>query len=95
VAVVLIAAAAALVMIDPSALLLQPALALAVLLAARRYPGERTLVALSASRGRPRVQAPSSIELPCSAEIALPRGGLLLGRSLAVRPPPTAAPAAA
>jgi hypothetical protein len=80
--------AVALVMIDSSALCVGPALVLLVVLALRRYPGERILAVLTARRGRHRAWARTSSQPPRSADIASPRGGLLLARSLAVRPPP-------
>jgi hypothetical protein len=74
---------------DPSALCALPALALPLLLALRRYPGERMLVVLVGARERsprPRASVPTGVR----AEFPRPRGGLLLGRALAVRPPPAA-----
>jgi hypothetical protein len=70
-------------------LFLLPALALIVALLARRYPGERLLVAFSGRRRkrRPRPR-PSTARLTRRAPVEVVRGGLLLGRSLAVRPPP-------
>jgi hypothetical protein len=74
-------------------LCLLPALALALTLLARRYPGERVLIALrgepSARRPRPRFAAGTCR----SVVLAAVQGGLLIGRSLAVRPPPVLAPA--
>lgn len=65
-----------------------PALLLACLVLARRYPGERVLVALSQERrecwSRPR----SSANARRSLVLVAVHGGLLIGRSLAVRPPP-------
>ena len=69
-----------------------PALLLGLVLLARRYPGERLLVAArAAQRTRwPRAQSqPRMRARPAAAAIA--RGGQLLARSLAVRPPPRAA----
>jgi hypothetical protein len=82
--------AVALVMIDSSALSAGPALVLLVVLALRRYPGERVLTVLTARAGGNRARAGTSSQPPPSADIASPRGGLLLARSLAVRPPPAA-----
>ncbi|HVC84238.1 MAG TPA: hypothetical protein VNC12_03205 [Solirubrobacteraceae bacterium] len=69
-------------------LYLLPALALAAPLILRRYPGERRLLALIAGRSRPRrglgARAPSSAR----RGTLVPRGGLLIACSLAVRPPP-------
>jgi hypothetical protein len=76
-------------------LCLLPALALVAVLLARRYPGERTLLALRGEvarrprRKRARVQTGSARR----AEVLLARGGLLIGRALAVRPPPRSLPA--
>lgn len=69
-----------------------PVLLFGLVLLARRYPGERLLVAAcAAQRTRwPRAQSqPRMRARPAAATIA--RGGQLLGRSLAVRPPPRAA----
>jgi len=69
-------------------LFLLPALVLAVSLLARRYPGERALLGLRRPR-RPRWARPrswtSARRRPVLASV---RGGLLIGRFLAVRPPP-------
>ncbi len=69
-----------------------PAALLALLVAVRRYPGERALLAL-ASRRRTAAHAPR----PALAHARhrgvcalLPRGGALLAFGLAVRPPPAA-----
>jgi len=87
-------AVAVLASLDPAVLSTLPALALALLIALRRYPGERALVALSSRRRRVR-HAQSASAVPTGrARIARPRGGLLLGCSLAVRPPPVALAAA-
>ncbi len=71
-------------------LCMAPALALAIPLLARRYPGERILTALKARRTvrwpRPR----SAARAPRAVILVAAHGGLLIGRSLAVRPPPTA-----
>jgi hypothetical protein len=68
-----------------------PALLLGLVLLARRYPGERLLVAARAQRTRwPHAQSqPRARTRPAAATIA--RGGQLLASSLAVRPPPRAA----
>jgi len=69
-------------------LCLLPALALAMPLLARRYPGERVLLVLRGERRphwpRPRSSAPGARRVRVTAV----RGGLLIGRALAVRPPP-------
>jgi hypothetical protein len=75
-------------------LYLLPALMLALPLLARRYPGERALIALRrAERGvrwaRPRSSSPARRRVVHF----LVRGGRLIGRSLAVRPPPALSPA--
>jgi hypothetical protein len=77
-----------LVRLDPTALGALPALALPLLLMLRRYPGERALIALSAARRTRRWPALRRACVAPRAHIDLPRGGLLLARSLAVRPPP-------
>jgi hypothetical protein len=83
---------AGLAALDPSALCIVPVLALGLLLALRGYPGERVLSALRrASTPRPRVQRVPRVSRPArAAVVGMPRGGLLLARSLAVRPPPAA-----
>jgi hypothetical protein len=87
--VALAIAALALVKLDPSVLYVLPALVLLVLLTLRRYPGERILAVLSGARPeRPR-RARSSLPLRARSQVAVPRGGLLLACSLAVRPPPS------
>jgi hypothetical protein len=85
--------AAAVSGIDASGLLhLAPALVLAVALLARRYPGERLIVRLAGSGARhprrPRTGALKPRTSRAYAAALVPRGGLLLARSLAVRPPP-------
>jgi len=73
---------------------LAPALVLAVALLARRYPGERLIVRLAGSGARHRRRARVGALKPRTsrtyAAALVPRGGLLLARSLAVRPPPAA-----
>ncbi len=75
-------------------LCLLPVAALAVPLLLRRYPGAARLVALSS---RERIAPRRSDAVPGSpgrlALVAV-RGGLLIARSLAVRPPPASLPAA-
>ncbi len=70
-------------------LCLLPALALAVALLARRYPGERTLARLGAPRRRARWARPrASVPRAARTFAVATHGGLLIARSLAVRPPP-------
>ncbi len=71
-------------------LYLLPALTLALALLARRYPGARALLALRARRPQIRWPRPHSSSAPLTPRLALTtaRGGLLIARSLAVRPPP-------
>lgn len=79
--------------IDPGVLCLLPALGLALVLLAGRYPGELVLTGL---RERPRRRAPRALACLCArtrASAVMPRGGLLIGCSLAVRPPPLCASA--
>jgi hypothetical protein len=68
-----------------------PALALAFVLLLRRYPGERTLARLAAPRRRTRWAHPRA-SVPCAARsfVVAAHGGLLIARSLAIRPPPLA-----
>jgi hypothetical protein len=65
---------------------LLPALLLLLALAARRYPGERALLALIV-RGRRRRAHVDALLRPRPRAL-LPRGGRLIATSLAVRPPP-------
>jgi hypothetical protein len=76
------------VAVDPTALCLLPAFAFAVPLLINRYPGERTIAALSHARQRRWARPCSSVPRIRSVARVLARGGLLLARSLAVRPPP-------
>ncbi len=69
-------------------LCLLPALALALPLLARRYPGERVLLALREERRLTLAAASSSVPRSRRVPTVAVRGGLLLGRALAVRPPP-------
>lgn len=69
---------------------MMPALLLVVALLTRRYPGERLLLAFSArARGR-RPRLTRNAAAPHTRPAAVPRGGLLMGFALAVRPPPCA-----
>jgi hypothetical protein len=83
----LMAVAAVLAVIEPTTMCAQPALALLVLLAVRRYPGELALASLSVTRAS-RTRRIPKIRRPPSVVLVVPRGGLLLASSLAVRPPP-------
>jgi hypothetical protein len=77
---------------DPKALCLLPLLALATPLLLRRYPGERALLARLQGPARMRpARASSSPRRRAPVRSLVPRGGLLLGSSLAVRPPPAIA----
>ena len=71
---------------------LAPVLAIVAALLARRYPGERLIVRLVGSpvRARGRARTPLAVEPRTQVAALVPRGGLLLARSLAVRPPPAA-----
>ena len=72
------------------ALHLLPFLVLVTLLWRRRYPGERRLEALRLSvRPRRRRRPQSDTRSPARpARAVMARGGDLLGRAVAVRPPP-------
>ena len=74
---------------------LLPALMLLLVLALRRYPGERALLAaIDRRRASPRYAPLRSTVPPRDRPRALlPRGGRLIAAALAVRPPP-AVPAA-
>jgi hypothetical protein len=70
-------------------LFLLPALSLAIALLARRYPGERRLLALRRRESHARWPRPrSSLSVRAHIPLSFARGGLLIARSLAVRPPP-------
>jgi hypothetical protein len=69
-------------------LCLLPAVALAIPLLVRRYPGERTLLALRRAEPTRWPRPRSSTPLRRRVVMHTVRGGRLLGRSLAVRPPP-------
>lgn len=69
-------------------LCLLPVLVLAVPLLARRYPGERVLIALRGDRQAHWPRARSSAPVHRRVVLLSARGGLLIGRSLAGRPPP-------
>jgi hypothetical protein len=74
---------------DPAALCALPAFVLPVLFFLCRYPGERMLAVWSEARRRPwRRPRSSAAPRPRRRPSVLARGGLLLARSLAVRPPP-------
>ncbi len=69
-------------------LCLAPALLLLSALLARRYPGERLLLALATRRRRLRPRTASARRPAPAGAPTMPRGGLLMAFSLAVRPPP-------
>jgi hypothetical protein len=70
-------------------LCLLPALALAATLLARHYPGERTLARLTAPKRRVHWERPrASVPRAARIFVVAVHGGLLIARSLAVRPPP-------
>ncbi len=88
--VLLAIGALATVWVDATALCALPALALPLLMALRPYPGERVLIGMRECLALPRRRASRSCPRLARSEILLPRGGQLLGRALAVRPPPGA-----
>ncbi len=69
-------------------LFLAPALLLLATLHARRYPGERLLLGLSARARDKRLRPSRTRSAPATRSPHVPRGGLLMGFALAVRPPP-------
>jgi hypothetical protein len=70
-------------------LCLLPAVALAIPLLARRYPGERVLLALRRGAEPARWPHPRSCAHGRARVVSrVVRGGRLIGCSLAVRPPP-------
>jgi len=87
-------ALAAIVLGDVAMASFLPALILpAVLLTLKRYPGEGVLVVLARARRASRPRPRSSAQPPARETHLLPRGGMLIARSLAVRPPPRIAAA--
>jgi hypothetical protein len=73
---------------DLNVLCLLPALALAVPLLMRRFPGERMLVERVGVRATTRRRARKSSSYTGRPFTVAPHGGLLIGCALAVRPPP-------
>ncbi len=69
-------------------LCLLPAVALAILLLARRYPGERVLLALRSAEPARWPRSRSCMPARTRVVAWIVRGGRLIGCSLAVRPPP-------
>lgn len=69
-------------------LCLLPAIVLAAPLVARRYPGEQVLLALGDACHEARPQPSRSVPSGLRHLARVPRGGLLIASSLAVRPPP-------
>jgi len=70
-------------------LCMAPAVALLAVLFAHRYPGERLLLRLAARRRDRRRRGPADARrAPHGRAVHVPRGGLLMGFALAVRPPP-------
>jgi hypothetical protein len=74
---------------------LLPALLLLAALAARRYPGERALLAMVGRARRRHQHARAAAPSQSRPRALLPRGGALIATSLAVRPPPLATAARA
>jgi hypothetical protein len=71
---------------------LLPPLLLLAALTARRYPGERALLAMmQKTRSSPRRVAVRVIRRHSRPRALVPRGGALIAFALAVRPPPLAA----
>jgi hypothetical protein len=68
-------------------LCLAPAIALTIPLVLGRYPGQRLIVATTA-RPRRQLPRPAMVLRPLHEVTIVVRGGLLIGRCLAVRPPP-------
>jgi hypothetical protein len=74
--------------VEEGLLFLTPALAMAVPLLAGRYLGAERLTRIAQTRSpRRRGAAPAALA-PRARGRVLPRGGLLIAASLAVRPPP-------
>ncbi|HEX5308448.1 MAG TPA: hypothetical protein VFW38_05135 [Solirubrobacteraceae bacterium] len=79
---------AALATIDSGVLCVAPALLLCVPLLFRRYPGERLLAAVDGRAHNRRRRGSRCLRPGGAAGPIHPRGGLLIARHLAVRPPP-------
>jgi hypothetical protein len=79
---------AGLTMVDPSVLCVLPALVLCVPLLFRRYPGECLLARRGCRAGHAPRRAGSAGRRGRPPAHRFPRGGLLIARHLAVRPPP-------
>lgn len=69
-------------------LFLLPALILALPLLAGRYLGAERLSRMARDRSPRRSRPVTAIRMPLPWGFVLPRGGLLIASSLAVRPPP-------
>ncbi len=69
-------------------LCLAPAMLLLAALLGRRYPGERLLLAFTARARRGRRRCAARVAASHGRVAEVPRGGLLMGFALAVRPPP-------
>jgi hypothetical protein len=67
---------------------LLPALGLLAVLYAKRYPGERALLAATGAPSERPPPEESTAPFSAPARALFPRGGRLMGCSLAVRPPP-------
>jgi hypothetical protein len=67
---------------------LMPALLLACTLFARRFPGARLFTRLTTRRRDLRLRIARARRSPRVSAAYMPRGGLLMGFALAVRPPP-------
>lgn len=71
-------------------MLLVPLLVLLVPLLAGRFPGEQVISRLASGRRSPSRRLPLALPAPRRHAPAFARGGLLIARGLAVRPPPVA-----
>jgi hypothetical protein len=79
---------------DVGVLALAPAVVIALVVARRRYPGAQLLVAMRTRTTRPLRRRGLAPMLGAGRSFLIaPRGGLLLARSLANRPPPALLPA--
>jgi hypothetical protein len=77
-------------LLTPGVLMLLPALLLAGILLAGRYPGERLIARLARSRA-PRRRPVGRVQIPPRPAPASTRGGRLIAASLAGRAPPVLA----
>jgi peptidoglycan/LPS O-acetylase OafA/YrhL len=77
--------------LDGGLMFMLPALALAAILFAGRYPGERVIARLGSPRARRLPRRAKGFAAPRARPLRQPRGGRLIAASLAGRAPPLVA----